>query len=206
MTIGILGGGRMGRRLAAGWAKAGHTVFIGSRDGEKGAQIAAEIGGGVRGGTLEEAKTNSEALVLATPGSVVENVVASLKPWENRILIDITNPLAGRIPEGLITRSTAEAVAEAAGDARVVKAFNMIFAHIFDNPEFPKGKAASFVCGDDDEARKLACDLSADLGFEPVDAGPLAHARMLEPLALLIIKMAGIHGNDIAYGWLSRDK
>jgi predicted dinucleotide-binding enzyme len=58
------------------------------------------------------------------------------------------------------------------------------------DPHFPEGPATMFHCGGDAPAKAIAAQLAKDLGFEPVDAGPLTQARLLEPLALLWITLA----------------
>jgi hypothetical protein len=63
-----------------------------------------------------------------------------------------------------------------------------------------------FYCGDDENAKKIAAELAKDLGFDPVDAGPLTQARLLEPLALLWISLAlkqGL-GKGIAFKLMRR--
>ena len=60
-------------------------------------------------------------------------------------------------------------------------------------------------CGDDAAAKAVARDLAAQLGFDPVDAGPLKQARSLEPLALLWVSLAiGGMGTDIAFRLMRR--
>lgn len=51
-----------------------------------------------------------------------------------------------------------------------------------------------FYCGDDAVAKGLAAQLASDLGFEPIDAGALTAARLLEPLAMLWIHLAFAQG------------
>lgn len=45
-------------------------------------------------------------------------------------------------------------------------------------------------CGDDSRSKKIAAELIHDVGFEPVDAGPLRIARYTEPFALLVARLA----------------
>jgi predicted dinucleotide-binding enzyme len=61
-------------------------------------------------------------------------------------------------------------------------------------------------CGDDAPAKAVAAQLAADLGFEPLDLGPLAEARLLEPTAMVWIKLAIVRkqGRGIAFGLLRR--
>jgi predicted dinucleotide-binding enzyme len=56
-------------------------------------------------------------------------------------------------------------------------------------------------CGDDAAAKAVAAALIRDVGFEPVDAGPLQVARYTEPFALLIAQLAyeGEDGPELAY-------
>ena len=56
-------------------------------------------------------------------------------------------------------------------------------------------------CGDDRNAKKTAARLIRDVGFEPVDAGPLRVARYLEPFSLAVAQLAyeGNEGPEIAY-------
>ncbi len=56
-------------------------------------------------------------------------------------------------------------------------------------------------CGDNREAKDVAATLVRDVGFDPVDAGPLRIARYLEPFALLMGQLAYETGDgpEIAY-------
>lgn len=115
---------------------------------------------------------------------------------KGKILIDCINPVKPQL-EGLelgLDISAAEQIAKMANDAKVIKAFNTIGNQHFKNPKFGDLNASGFICGDDDEAKKVVSQLVADLGFDVVDCGPLQNARLLEPLALLWIKLAYIHG------------
>ena len=93
-----------------------------------------------------------------------------------------------------------------AAGAKVVKAFNTIGAQHMANPRFGGQSASMFICGDDAAAKKTVATLAEALGFEPVDAGPLTQARLLEPLAMLWISMAYAygHGANIAFRLLRR--
>lgn len=54
-----------------------------------------------------------------------------------------------------------------------------------------------FVCGDDEEAKRTVAALIEDIGAQPVDAGPLSAARLIEPAMMLVV--------SIAYAGLPRD-
>jgi predicted dinucleotide-binding enzyme len=71
---------------------------------------------------------------------------------------------------------------------------------------YPGGRPMMAVAGDDTAAKQIVISLAADLGFDPVDTGPLAMCRYLEPLAMLWINLAyrqGL-GPDIAFALLRR--
>ena len=59
-------------------------------------------------------------------------------------------------------------------------------------------KAAMFVAGDDAEAKRVAMDLAADIGFEPYDAGAVENARILEDMVKVWLAMTREHGRRIA--------
>jgi predicted dinucleotide-binding enzyme len=63
------------------------------------------------------------------------------------------------------------------------------------------GTLFALCCGDDEQAKALAARLIRDVGFEPVDAGPLRSARYSEPFSLLMAQLAyeGTAGPELAY-------
>lgn len=91
--------------------------------------------------------------------------------------------------------SGAEEIAKMASGAKVVKAFNHVYAQIIhSSPQFGNRKANVFIAGDDIEAKQTVANLIKDIGFEPVDSGPLQNARYLEPLAELCVQLAYAQG------------
>src|SRR5262249_45574150 len=123
-------------------------------------------------------------------------VLRAADDLRGKVLIDATNPLV-MSPEGLRqglvighTSSGAEQVARWAEGARVVKAFNTTGWQNMVDPVYESQGLSMFLCGDDAEAKKVVAGLAEQLGFEPVDVGPLRSARYLEPLGMLWIDMA----------------
>jgi predicted dinucleotide-binding enzyme len=57
------------------------------------------------------------------------------------------------------------------------------------------------ICGDDAAAKAQVAALVGDLGFEVVDAGPLASARLLEAMAELWVVLAMREGLGIDIGF-----
>jgi len=210
MQVGILGAGNVGGALGKGWAARGHDIVFGVRDvnDRRNQELLQRIGSRARAATLREAATASEVVVLATPWPAAEDAIKSAGDLREKVLIDATNPLKSDL-SGLaigLTTSAAEQVAGWARGARVVKAFNTIGSMHMTDPRFGTERASMFICGDDAAAKKTVATLTESLGFDPVDAGPLTQARLLEPLAMLWISMALAygHGPNIAFKLLRR--
>ena len=87
------------------------------------------------------------------------------------------------------TTSGAEELQKKLPRARVVKAFNTVFAQHMDTGRIGDQRLSAFVAGDDAQAKATVLALAEDIGFDPVDAGPLRNARLLEPMALLNIQL-----------------
>ncbi len=165
-------------------------------------------GGKARAATVKEAASAADVVVLAVPWGAVREVIKQAGHLSGKIVIDATNPLRPDLL-GLVlghNTSAGEEVARWAEGAKVVKAFNTTGAQNMANPQFGGQSATMFLCGDDAGAKKTVATLAEALGFEPVDAGPLAQARYLEPLAMLWITMAYGHGHgpNIAFKLLRR--
>ncbi|MFW9874173.1 MAG: NADPH-dependent F420 reductase [Candidatus Thorarchaeota archaeon] len=196
MKIGIIGTGNVGTSLGEAWAAKGHEIMFGSRDPHRAQQLVEKIKYNTRGGTYKQATTFGEVVILAVPWPYIKQTLESMGNLKGKILIDCINPVKPQL-EGLelgLDTSAAERIAEMANDAIVIKALNSIGNQHYINPKFGDMYASGFICGDDDRAKKVVARLVADLGFDVVDCGPLQNARLLEPLALLWIKLAYVHG------------
>jgi len=89
--------------------------------------------------------------------------------------------------------SGAEELARKARSARIVAAFGTIPSEVLFSvfaARRKSGRPSLVYCGDDRDAKQLAATLIRDVGFDPVDAGPLRIARYTEPFALLIAQLA----------------
>lgn len=191
MKIAVLGTGRVGVTLGGRWSQAGHEVTFGSRQpaSERAADLLRRFPG-VRVGGHHEAVTGADVVLLATPWPSAEALVRTLD-LAGRVVVDCINPLNAEFT-GLAlghTTSAAERIAEWSG-ARVVKAFNTVSAATMADPNYGGQPATLFYCGDDQAAKDIVGTLARQLGFDPVDAGGLAIARHLEPLAMLYIHLA----------------
>ena len=210
MKIAILGAGNVGGTLGKAWARHGHRVVFGVKNpqAERYRTLAAEAGAAATVGGPADAVGGAEVVLLAVPWPEANVALQSSGPFRDQVLIDATNPLT-EDASGLVlghTTSAGEEVAKIAKGAKVVKAFNTIGAQHMADPRFGDTAASMFLCGDDEGAKRVVADLAAELGFEPVDVGPLAQARLLEPLAMLWISMAYRfgHGADIAFKLLRK--
>ena len=201
MNIGIIGAGNVGGTLGKGWAAVGHKIKFGVRTpaDEKVTALLKSCGAGASAGLLNEAASFGEVVVLTTPWDGAKSAIESAGNLAGKILIDCTNPvpMGANLMSGLSlghTTSAAEEVAKWAKGAKVVKAFNTTGAGNMANPRFGNDKAVMFVAGDDTNAKRTVIQLSNELGFETVDAGPLTQARLLEPVAMLWISLAYAQG------------
>jgi 8-hydroxy-5-deazaflavin:NADPH oxidoreductase len=106
------------------------------------------------------------------------------------------------------TTSGAEQVAQWAAGAKVFKAFNQTGFNIMENPAFDGQRAVIFVRGDDAAQKPTVLQLATDIGFEAIDAGGLAIARLLEPYGMLWIHLAYAQGmgRDFAFVLHKRGK
>lgn len=115
------------------------------------------------------------------------------------MLIDCVNPVGpGFVLETAGGRSAAERLAAAAPDAHVVKAFNLCHEDVWrmTPPVFDGRPLAVPLCGDDEDALDVVRRLVRDLGCEPLNAGELARAGLLEATAALLIGLWVGEGAD----------
>ena len=209
MKIAIIGAGNVGGTLGKRWAGAGHEVAFGARDPAE-AKVAAlvrESGPTARAVSVPEAARDAAVVVLTVPWDSARDALAAAGDLRGRILIDATNPVP-LTPEGLRqglvighTTSGGEQVARWAEGARVVKAFNTTGWQNMADPLYGSSGLSMLLCGDDAEAKKVVADLARQLGFEPVDVGPLRSARYLEAVAMLWIDMAVLQGFGMNFGF-----
>src|SRR5262245_32957422 len=178
MRIGILGAGNVGGALGRAWARKGHEVFYGVKQpGEtKVRELVQATGPTARAGTVAEAAAFAEVVVLATPWPATRAAVQAAGDLTGKVVIDCTNPLKPDLSGLEIghTTSAAETVAGWAPGAKVFKAFNTVGANIMADPVIAGTRTVMFVCGDDEAARPAVLRLAEDVGFDAVDAGPLA--------------------------------
>lgn len=155
MKIVTIGRGNIGGGLGRLWRDAGHDVTALGRDGGNAAE--------------------ADVILVAVPSSEITNALRSVSGIEGKIAIDATNAFGGRNED---YPSLAHEVKAATGGP-VAKSFNANYAAIYD--EIPSQRVPpSNLYAADDEAKDVVEQLSRDAGFEPVSAGGLENARLLE--------------------------
>ncbi len=181
MRVAVIGAGGMGGGIARALAPK-HEVAIGSRDPERGASLAKELGAAT-GASYAEAAADAAVVFLTVPWAAVDETLSELGDLAGKVIVDVTNPFVGgqlQLHEG---SSDAEEIQHKVPEARVVKGWNTIFSPVVNSsPDFGGQAASVFLAGDDPEAKEIVASLARDMGYDPVDCGPLTGARDLERL------------------------
>jgi predicted dinucleotide-binding enzyme len=207
LRIGILGSGLMGGKLGTIFARAGHeVVFSYARSEQKLKKLARDAKGKARYGTPREAAAPADAVLLAVHWSRVDDVLNQAGDLSGKVVVTCSMPMNAD-DTGLVvahTSSGAEELAKKIPQARVVAAFGTVPSEVFFGVYEARRKATrpSLVYyGDDRRAKRVAVQLIRDVGFDPVDAGPLRIARYAEPFTMLIAQLAyeGKGGPELAY-------
>jgi predicted dinucleotide-binding enzyme len=209
MNITVIGYGNMGSGLAGIISKSGHNVTLTGKKLDKAQEVANKIGNKITVAPEAEAAENADIIISATPYNEQVNALNSVGNLDGKIVIDISNPLKPDM-SGLsigYTTSAAEEISKALPGAKVVKAFNTVLAQIFsEGTDFGGQKVQVLIAGDDQVSKEKVKSFVESLGFEGLDAGPLANARNLEPIGMQNIYfayMAG-KGTGIAPAWITR--
>jgi predicted dinucleotide-binding enzyme len=188
MRIGLIGSGNIGGTLARLWVSLGHEVWLSnSRGPETLANLAAEMGPAAHASTAAEAAEQGEVVVVSVPFGRFRDIPAA--PLAGKVVIDTNNYYPQRdgqwpeLDDGSTTSS--ELLAAHLGDsAHVVKAFNTIyFKQLLEDgqPADAPGRRALPIAGDDPAAKATVTTLLDELGYDAVDAGPLAEGRRFQP-------------------------
>lgn len=204
MKIALIGTGNMASGLAQQLAKADHSLVISGRNSAKAQELARSVRATARN---EAPAAHADIVILATPYANAVDALKAAGDLTDKIVIDITNPLTADYMGLTVGHNTsaAEEIQKEFPQAKIVKAFNTVFAQILAaGPELAGETAPVFYAGDHAQAKEKVKALIDSIGFKAVDAGPLKNARYLEPLAGLNIYFgygAG-HGTAIAPNWI----
>jgi predicted dinucleotide-binding enzyme len=196
MRIGILGSGLMGGKLGTIFARAGHdVVFSYARSQDKLAGLARSAGHNARAGTPPEAAQKADVILLAVHWSRIDDVLSKAGDLAGKVIVSCSLPMK-EDDTGLVvahTSSGAEELAHRLPEARIVAAFNTVPSEVLFGVFAARNnriRPSLVYYGDDPGAKRVAAGLIQDVGFDPVDAGPLRTARYAEPFALLVAQLA----------------
>lgn len=197
MNLGIIGAGSLGTALGERLAELGHAIMFGGGASARDAAVRQRA----RVGSNAETAAFGDVVILAVPFAAIDAALADAGPLRGRVLWSCVNALKPDYTGLAIgfDNSAAEEVARRAPGSRVVAALPP-FAHALAARQLRyEGDLAPtvFVCGDDAAAKRIVERLVRDLGADPVDAGPLEAARLVEPAMMLTV--------SIAYAGVPRD-
>ncbi len=195
MKVGIIGSGAVGQTLGAAFLKEGNEVMLGTRNTSKDEVVKwkkENPSGHI--GKFDEAAKFGELLVLCTSGDAIESAVtiAGINNFKNKPVIDTTNPIAKEPPVNGVLKyftkaneSLMERTQRLIPDAKLVKAFNSVGNAVMYKPNFPAGRPTMFICGNDDQAKKMVTDILTVFGHETEDMGKAEAAGTIESLCIL---------------------
>src|SRR5687768_8509711 len=186
-TIGLIGAGNIGSQVARAAIASGYDVVLSnSRGPETLADLVAELGPRSGAGTSEAAAAAGDLVVVAVPLKAIGDI--PVEPLVGKVVIDANNYYPRR--DGNITAldddsvTSSELLQARLSGARVVKAFNHIYARQITTDGTPPGtrnRRALAIAGDDPVAKVRVAELIDGFGFDVVDAGPLAESWRIQP-------------------------
>jgi 8-hydroxy-5-deazaflavin:NADPH oxidoreductase len=187
-TIGIIGTGRMGVRLAKAFADEGHRVILGSRDVERARKIVSELGRNtISAGSYEESLNSPWVLpAIFTRDGLLDILEPYRKLLDGKFYIDITNPFNDDYSDFILpwNTSSSEQIQLCFPKTRVIGAFKNVWWEVFDAPDFNGSVSDVFVVGDDVAAKEAFLRLMKGLPFRFLDSGGLKNARTVERMTL----------------------
>jgi predicted dinucleotide-binding enzyme len=187
MKIAIIGKGNVGSAICNGLS-AKHETKFGHRDPAEPVADAAKWG---------------EVIILAVPYDNAVDAIEEIKPYaDGKTVIDVMNAVGSNGDLAIsCTTSSAEETQKKLPKAHIVKAFNTVFAQNQGVGKVGKEQITAFIAGDDLKAKQIVSQLTRDIGFDPVDCGPLKAARYLEAMGIMIISLAYDYGMGPKIGY-----
>ena len=190
MRVALVGGtGSFGRALAKRLSAGGYEVVIGSRDAERAAQAAGELG--VEGATNADACRGADLVVLATNADATLDTVRELRDAIGETPVLSVAAELSFAPAGVLPTADARSLAARVQDVvagPVVAGLHSLAARNLGRDEPPEEDA--LVCGDDAAAKNLVLEVAARItSGRAIDCGPLASARALEGLTAVIVNV-----------------
>jgi predicted dinucleotide-binding enzyme len=187
MKIAIIGKGNVGSALCNGLSPKHETKF-GHRDPKEPVADAAKWG---------------EVIILAVPHNNANDAIEAIRPYaDGKTVIDVINAVGSNMDLAIsCTTSSAEETQKKLPKAHVVKAFNTVFAPNQSIGKVGDEQLTAFIAGDDLKSKQTVAQLTKDIGFDPVDCGPLKAARYLEAMGIMIINLGYSYGMGTKIGY-----
>jgi predicted dinucleotide-binding enzyme len=187
MKIAIIGKGNVGSALCNGLSSKHETKF-GHRDPKEPVADAAKWG---------------EVIILAVPHNNANDAIEAIRPYaDGKTVIDVINAVGSNMDLAIsCTTSSAEETQKKLPKTHVVKAFNTVFAPNQSIGKVGDEQLTAFIAGDDLKAKQTVAELTRDIGFDPVDCGPLKAARYLEAMGIMIINLGYSYGMGTKIGY-----
>jgi hypothetical protein len=165
-----------------------------ARDMSRLEALARENAGAAWAGSVGEVAEESAVLLVAVPWARLDDLLAQAGDLRGKVVVSCSLPMT---PDDAAlalghTTSGAEELAHRLPDARVVAGFNTLPSELLAAlaETAPATPPQVVLCGDDAGAKAIAAGLARSAGLEPVDAGPLAVTRCVEPFGLLVGQLA----------------
>jgi predicted dinucleotide-binding enzyme len=179
-TVGLIGAGHIGGTVAGLAVAAGYDVVLSnSRGPETLQELVTGLGPRARAATATEAAQAGDLVVVTVPFKAYREVPVA--PLVGKPVIDTNNYYWQRdgnfeeLDDGLTTSS--ELLQRHLAGAFVVKGFNNIYFKHLTSLARPAGapdRSVLAIAGDTDSAKVAVTAFLDAIGFDTVDAGPLA--------------------------------
>jgi 8-hydroxy-5-deazaflavin:NADPH oxidoreductase len=183
ISVGTIGAGNVAQAIARHALEADHHVVMSnSRGPESLTEIVDRLGPGASAGTVAQA-AQADIVILAVKWDQVPEAVRDVSDWDDRIVIDATNQWhSGPGTEvDLGDQTGSERNAALMPGARVIKAFNTLFARVTaQNPRHADGRLVVFLAGDNTDAKATVATFIDSIGFAPVDIGGMREGRLMQ--------------------------
>jgi 8-hydroxy-5-deazaflavin:NADPH oxidoreductase len=186
-TVGLIGSGHIGGTVARLATAAGYDVVLSnSRGPQTLADLVADIGPRARAATPTEAAQAGDLVVVTIPLKAYQSVPA--QPLRGKVVMDTNNYYPQRdghiaeLDDGSTTSS--ELLQRHLPEAYVVKVFNNIYYEFLLSLARPSGapdRSGLLIAGDSESAKTEVTAFLDAIGYDAVDAGPLANGRAYQP-------------------------
>jgi 8-hydroxy-5-deazaflavin:NADPH oxidoreductase len=183
--IAIIGKGNVGSALERGLQRAEYDVRSTGKE------------------NVRETAAWGEVVILAVPFGAAKDAVQTMgDAVDGKVLVDATNALDENMGLAIgFTTSGAEELQKLTPSAKVVKAFNTVFAQHMDSGRVGGETLTVLAASDDDDAKNTVLEMAKAIGFDAVNAGPLQNARSLEALGFLNIGLGYVVGHGVNSGF-----